>query len=242
MSMERNKQLIVALDGDWDLDGVSHIAGLLAGEVGMAKIGKRLFTRFGPEVVRRVRNTGLPVFLDLKFHDIPNTVATAVGEAVHLGVSMLTLHAAGGREMLKRAKAGALEEAGRLGVLPPSIVAVTVLTSLDDASLSEVGVSGGVSAQVERLSRLAYECDLDGVVASPMEIGLIRKVCGHDFLLVTPGIRPSGKVAGDDQSRVLTPAAAIKEGVDYIVVGRPIYGASDPVEAARQIVAEMETV
>lgn len=242
MTQERHRQLIVALDGDWDLEGVSRIAGELSGSVGMGKIGKRLFTRFGPDVLRRVSGAGLPVFLDLKYHDIPNTVAGGVAEAVHHGVAMMTLHAAGGREMLLRARAAADQEAQKLGVAAPLLVAVTVLTSLNDQALEEVGVSGGVAGQVERLARLAQDCGIDGVVASPQEVAAVRAACGPDFLVVTPGIRTETNVANDDQARVMTPERAIAAGVSYMVVGRPIYAAGNPADAAREIVSRMESV
>lgn len=240
--MNATKRLIVALDGDWDLPGLTDFAGRMVGEVGMVKIGKRLFTRHGPAATQCLREQGLPFFLDLKFHDIPNTVAQALGEAVALGCDMVNVHASGGSEMMKRARASVDECAARLGVPKPALIAVTVLTSLDEEQLLKVGVSAEVPEQVLRLAKLAKDCGLDGVVASPNEVGLIREALGRDFLVVTPGIRPAGKVAGDDQKRILTPAEAIRQGVDYIVVGRPVYGADDPLSAARDIVAQMAEV
>jgi orotidine-5'-phosphate decarboxylase len=172
------------------------------------------------------------VFLDLKYHDIPNTVAGAVGSASRLGVSLLNVHGLGGRAMLEAA-------VGALPAMGTRLLAVTVLTSHDEESLDQIGVTGTVSDSVRRLALLAKEAGLDGVVASPQEVGLIREVCGRDFLVVTPGIRPAGAAAGD-QARAATPAAALAAGADYLVVGRPILDAEDPAAAADAIVHEME--
>lgn len=238
--MDARERLIVAFDGDWSLAELDRIGAELSGRIGMAKIGKRLFTRHGPGVIEKLVAHSLPVFLDLKFNDIPNTVAEACAEAVATGAAMLDVHASGGREMMLRARESVDEAASRLGVVPPILIAVTVLTSFDEGSLNEVGVSGPLQEQVRRLASLAAVCGLDGAVASPREIEVIRKACGPDFLIVTPGIRPGGAVMGDDQKRVLSPSAALEKGADYIVVGRPIIAAPDPVAAAREVIAEME--
>ncbi len=238
--METRNPLIVALDGDWSLDDLVSTAGSFAKSVGMAKIGKRLFTRFGPPCVHAMHALDLPVFLDLKFHDIPNTVAQACEEAVKLGVRMLNVHASGGYNMMTRAAESVQETAFRLDLPKPDLIAVTVLTSLDRTQIGEVGIAGSVSDQVKRLAELAQKCGLDGVVASPHETPIVREVCGPDFLIVTPGVRPNLLVANDDQRRVMTPKHAIEQGADYLVIGRPIVNASDPSAAVRSILAEIE--
>lgn len=240
--MDARERLIVALDGDWSLDELEGTAAGLGREIGLVKVGKRLFVRHGPDALRRLNGLSLKVFLDLKFHDIPNTVRDACREATAMGCAMLNVHASGGRDMMLGAREGVDEAAGSLGVPPPRLLAVTVLTSLDDDGLAQIGVTDRLADQVRRLAALAAECGMDGVVASPREVGLVRDACGDDFLVVTPGVRPGGAVAGDDQRRVMTPLEAIRAGADYIVVGRPIYGAPDPVEAARGIVAQLREV
>ena len=204
----------------------------LRGHVGLFKVGSQLFTAAGPELVREIVQRGERVFLDLKFHDIPNTVAGAVASAAALGVSLVTVHGLGGRAMLE---AGV----GALPALGTRLVAITVLTSHDERTLGEIGVGGGVTDSVRRLALLAKDAGLDGVVASPHEATLIREACGSEFLIVTPGIRPAGAAAGD-QARAATPLAALAAGADYLVVGRPITEAADPAQAADRIVSEME--
>lgn len=231
-------RIIVALDVD-NLEKVKVTVALLAPEVGMFKIGKQLFTHAGPQAVRLVQELGGEVFLDLKFHDIPNTVAKAAVEATRLGVRMFNVHASGSLEMM----VATVKEVGRVCRLEkrrrPIMLAVTVLTSLNQDDLKRVGVDGRVAAQVVRLALLTKEAGMDGVVASPQEVADIRAACGRRFVIVTPGIRPADS-ASNDQQRVTTPADAVKAGVDYIVVGRPILEAKDPVAATRAIVAEME--
>jgi orotidine-5'-phosphate decarboxylase len=233
-------RLIAALDVE-TADEALRLFGLLRGEAGMFKVGSQLFTSAGPELVRRLVSEGARVFLDLKFHDIPNTVAAAAREAVRLGVALFNVHAAGGSEMMRRAAEATAEEAGRLGVAKPSLIAVTVLTSMDGAALAESGVSAAtVEEQVRRLARQTDACGLDGVVASPHEIAPVREeVARPGFLVVTPGVTPSG-AAYADQKRVTTPAAAVRAGADYVVVGRAILNAPDPARAARAVVEEME--
>ena len=204
----------------------------LRGRVGLFKVGSQAFTAAGPELVREIVALGERVFLDLKFHDIPNTVAGAVASAARLGVSLATVHGLGGRAMLEAA-------VGSLPAMGTRLLAITVLTSHDEATLGEIGVGGGLTNAVERLARLAKDAGVDGVVASPHEVALIRQACGRDFLVVTPGIRPAGAKSGD-QARAATPAAALAAGADYLVVGRPITEAADPGEAADRIVREME--
>ena len=206
------------------------------------KIGSIPFTIIGQRGIEMVKKHGGKVFLDLKWHDIPNTVAGAVSAAVALGVDMVNVHATGGKEMMKTAKTAAIETAKKLNVKPPIVIAVTVLTSFDDASYKEATCSSkNIKEQVPYLARLAKESGLDGVVASPEEVPLIRSVVGKDFLIVTPGIRPSWSAKGD-QKRVTTPADAIRLGSDYMVIGRPICAAKDPKEALAKIIDEIKSV
>ena len=223
-------QLLIALDVDTSEQAL-ELSEQLEDIAGGFKIGSRLFTGEGPSIVRRMAERGHRVFLDLKYHDIPNTVAGSVRAATELGVWMLTVHAAGGRDML-----AAAAEAASHGTVPPRIVAVTVLTSFDDAALGSVGVNRPVPRQVEALAALAKEAGVDGVVASPLEIGLVRARCGSDFTVVTPGIRDrKADATADDQVRTMNAAEAVRAGANYLVVGRPIIAASDPRAAAVRI-------
>ncbi|MGH7860157.1 MAG: orotidine-5'-phosphate decarboxylase [Candidatus Binatia bacterium] len=231
-------RLIFALDVGSSAEA-EKLVKLLVKEVGLFKIGKQLFLHAGPSIVRMVRDRGGEVFLDLKFHDIPRTVAKAAAEATRLGVRMFDLHASGSLAMMQQSVTEVNRVCRNEGLRRPKILAVTVLTSLTRDDLRRVGVQAGVESQVVRLARLARQAALDGVVASPLEIGRIRKECGRGFLIVTPGVRP-GNAAWDDQKRVLTPEQAIRAGADYIVVGKPIRDSSDPRAAAREIVREME--
>jgi orotidine-5'-phosphate decarboxylase len=238
MNMNAKDKLIVALDVDSTARALDLFEAL-RDVVGMFKIGSQLFTAAGPEVVRQIIARGGRVFLDLKFHDIPNTVAAAGVEATRLGVSIFNVHASGGAEMLRRTADAVAEIAGREGLAKPKVIAVTVLTSMDQTSLEQIGMNNDPWAVVARLARLAADCGLDGVVASPREIQVIREtISSRDFLIVTPGIRPDNDT--DDQKRTLTAAEAITAGADYLVVGRPILKADDPVAAARRVVAEIE--
>jgi orotidine-5'-phosphate decarboxylase len=230
-------RLIVGLDVD-HVAAADALVHRLGDAVRFYKIGKQLFVHAGPDVVRRVQASGAEVFLDLKFHDIPNTVAAAGVEAARLGVRIFNIHTAGGLTMMKRT-VDEVEKVCRAERLRrPKIIGVTVLTSLADADLVQVGVERTAAAQVLRLARLAKRAGLDGVVASPREIGAIRRACGPDFLVVTPGVRPAG-VDTNDQKRVLTPGAAMAAGADYLVVSRPVLAAADPVAAANDIVTDM---
>lgn len=239
-NVSAKKRLIVALDVETAAEA-RRLFAALRDAAGMFKVGSQLFTAAGPGFVRELVDAGARVFLDLKFHDIPNTVAAASREAVRLGVALFNVHAAGGSEMMRRAAESTREEAARLGVTRPALIAVTVLTSMDAAALAETGVEAdSVEAQVRRLARLADTCGLDGVVASPREIAPVREsVRRADFLVVTPGVRPKS-AAHDDQKRVMTPAEAIRAGADFIVLGRALLNATDPARAASEIVREME--
>ena len=204
------------------------------------KIGNQLFTAAGPAAVERAHKRGCRVFLDLKYHDIPNTVAGAVREATRMGVFMLNVHASGGVAMMRAAAEAATKAAKDFGVARPIVIGVTVLTSLDRKALQhDVGVAGSVEAHVLRLAERARDAGLDGCVASPREIELLRGALGPTFVIVTPGIRPAER--GDDQVRVATPGSAISAGADYIVVGRPITAAPDPAAAAHSILEEIRT-
>jgi orotidine-5'-phosphate decarboxylase len=233
-------RLLVALDVDTAAEART-LADALRGAVGGFKIGSRLFTSHGPSVVEQLVARGDRVFLDLKFHDIPNTVAGAIAAAVRLGVWMVDVHAAGGAAMMRAAVDAAREEAARRSTRPPLVIAVTMLTSLSESNLAESGFSGSIGQSVERLARLAQDAGLDGVVASPQEIPVIRRTCGPSFTIVTPGIRGGDDERGD-QSRTMSAADALNAGASYLVVGRPIIAAPDPRKAAERVAAGTGTV
>ena len=228
--MNARDRLIVALDVP-KAEAARALVDRLAGHVGMFKVGSQLFTAAGPDLVHEIVGRGEKVFLDLKFHDIPNTVAGAVSSASRLGVSLVDVHGLGGRAMME-AGVGALPAMGT------RLLAITILTSHDEETLGEIGVNGSMADSVRRLAQLAKEAGTDGVVASPHEVAVVREASGTDFLIVTPGIRPAGAAPGD-QARAATPAAALAAGADYIVVGRPITDAPDPAAAADAIVREL---
>ena len=233
------RQLLVALDVDTAAEA-RQLADRLRGVAGGFKIGSRLFTGEGPRIVEELAARGDRVFLDLKFQDIPNTVAGAVAAATRLGVWMVNVHAGGGTAMMRAAREAVHEEAAKRSRTAPLVIAVTMLTSLDDRAAAEVGFDRPVAGQVERLAALAQSAGLDGVVASPQEIGLIRRRCGADFAIVTPGIRGAGDAKGD-QSRTLSAAEALTAGATYLVVGRPVIGAPDPRAAAERIAEDCKT-
>jgi len=230
-------RLIFALDiGRGGMEEVLSWVESLQGHVGLFKVGKEAFTIYGPALIAQIHERGARVFLDLKYHDIPNTVARAAEGAVGLGVAMFNVHAAGGRSMMAAAAVAANEAAARLRAPAPVLIAVTVLTSLGDEDLREIGINMTTMDAVLNFARMAQDAGLAGVVASPREIEAIRKACGEDFVIVTPGIRGSGAVAGDDQKRTLSPEEAILAGADYLVVGRPIRMAANPASEADRIV------
>jgi orotidine-5'-phosphate decarboxylase len=234
--------ILVALDVSTAAEAFA-VADTLRGAVGGYKIGSQLFTAVGPDIVRKFVERGDPVFLDLKFHDIPNTVAGAVSAATELGVWMVNVHASGGAAMLAAARRAADETSARTGRKAPLVIAVTVLTSMDAATLAGVGVPSTPLDQVLRLATLAQKSGLDGVVASPQEIAAIRSECGPEFAIVTPGIRGGSATSGpDDQHRTSTPAGAVSAGSSYLVIGRPITAASDPRAAALAILDEVRAV
>lgn len=237
-AQDPKERLCLALDVP-SIEEVDVIVRELAGMVGIFKVGLELFTSIGPTVIERIRSSGENVFVDLKFHDIPNTVARATRSITRLGVSMLNVHASGGVDMMRAAADAANDEASKAGLPVPYVLAVTVLTSLSESTLrEEVGISTPMNEQVVTLAKLAQSSGLNGVVASPKETGLIREACGHSFLLVTPGIRPRGSDPAD-QRRITTPSEAISLGADYIVVGRPILAAQDRKAACEGILAEI---
>lgn len=233
--------LIVALDFD-SLKSALAFAKQVSDVVGMFKVGSQLFSNAGPEAVRQVAALGNGVFLDLKFHDIPNTVAGAVlASAAMPGVQLVNVHALGGSAMLKAA-AQAISAGVPMGADRPRLIAVTVLTSMDQKTMREAGIAGTPLTRAVKLAQLTKKCGVDGVVASVQEAKAIRKACGRDFLIVTPGVRPIEKSCAkrkDDQARTATPTQAIHAGADYIVVGRPITAAADPRAAAQAVVDEV---
>jgi orotidine-5'-phosphate decarboxylase len=232
--------ILVALDVARAADALA-LADSLGDSVGGLKVGFQLFTAVGPSIVRELVGAGHRVFLDLKFHDIPNTVAGAVAAAADLGVWMVNVHASGGAAMMTAARDAAAERAAALGRPRPLVIAVTVLTSMDAGTLASVGVAKTPLDQVVHLAEMARQSGLDGVVASPQETAAIRRACGQDFLIVTPGIRggAASVSAADDQNRVATPAGAIAAGSSYLVVGRPITAAPSPRAAAQAILSEI---
>lgn len=236
--MKPEERLIVALDVDTKEKAIALVERLKS-NIKLFKIGSELFTSCGPEIAAVVKSKDCGVFLDLKFHDIPNTAARAVTVATRLRVSIMNVHALGGYDMMNKAAYAAREEAKRLKIEKPKLIAVTILTSMNKNSLKKIGVNDTIEKIVLRLARLAKDAGLDGVVASPSEVRLIRRELGQEFIIVTPGVRPEWAAATGDQKRVATPREAIDNGADFIVVGRPIIEATDPVEASGKILEEI---
>ena len=236
--MQTHERIIIALDVG-DLGQARDLAIQLRDKVGAFKIGKQLFTRYGPAAVEMIRSLGAAVFLDLKFHDIPTTVARACCEATRLGVRMLTLHTLGGATMLQEAVKAVHQCAAEEGFSRPLLLGVTVLTSMHEQNLHQIGIHLSLEELVLRLARNGKDAGLDGVIASPREAELIKWECGSGFLVVTPGIRPAA-TALHDQQRTLTPAQAVRAGADYLVIGRPVTEAPDPRSAVEAIIAELK--
>lgn len=240
MTNNANNPIIAALDVS-TADQAREIIEELRGEVGAFKVGLQLFTSAGASFVREIVRRDVKIFLDVKFHDIPNTVAKAAVEVARLGVWMFNIHALGGSEMMTRTAGEVREICEKENLRPPKIIGVTVLTSANEETLSEVGIEKNIDLQVLRLAQLTAKCELDGVVASPHEVEAIRQAVGsRDFLIVTPGIRPSF-ATNDDQKRVMTPKAAVRTGSDYLVIGRPILQAADKIRAVREILEEINS-
>lgn len=237
--MEAKERIILALDVDSEKDALALVEKLRA-DVGMFKVGMQLFNSAGPNIVRKIRSLGGKVFVDLKFHDIPNTVAAASRVVTRLGCNMFNVHASGGREMMKQCARAVQEEADNNGITPPAAIAVTVLTSLSQEEVTdEMHIAMPLDKLVVEWAMMARECGLSGVVASPQEVSAIRKACGEDFLIVTPGVRPAWSEA-NDQKRFTTPRQALELGSSYLVIGRPITKADDSIEAAKKISQELE--
>ncbi|CCO07204.1 orotidine-5'-phosphate decarboxylase [Desulforamulus hydrothermalis] len=235
------EKLIVALDVDTG-EAALDLVKKLSTQVGMFKVGMQLFYQAGPDIVKRLKEAGVRVFLDLKLHDIPNTVAQAARGLTALGADIINVHAAGGTAMMRAAAEAVREQAAALGRPAPRVIAVTVLTSIDPTAFQyELGFTCDIQRKVADWALLTRQAGLDGVVASPREIAVIRRACGEDFLIITPGIRPAWSVAGD-QKRIMTPAAALGQGAGYLVVGRPITGQADPAAAAQKIITELAEV
>ena len=229
------KRIIVALDVEGRKKALSLVQKLERAEI--FKVGLKLFTAEGPSLLQEIQSLGKKIFLDLKLHDIPNTVAEAVKMGIKHGAHMLTLHSSGGQEMMASAVKAA-REVERIGKAKSRLLAVTILTSLKDEELREIGMNASIRTQVLRLAKLAKEAEMDGVVCSPQEIDIIKGEFGKDFLVVTPGIRPSWAIP-HDQKRIMTPSLAIKKGADYLVIGRPIIEAFSPQEAFLEICEEL---
>ena len=227
------EKIILALDVESFKEAEKFVV-LLREHIGIFKVGKQLFTHCGPEIIEMINHHSGKVFLDLKYHDIPHTVARAVEEACKLKVFMLTLHATGGQEMMREAVDASIRMAQEHSFPPPLILAVTILTSLQQEDLADIGMNSPIEEAVLRLAELAKSAGVQGVVASAKEAALIRDTCGSNFVIVTPGIRPKGTASGD-QKRTLTPKEALLAGSDYIVIGRPILKAKDPLKAVREI-------
>jgi len=235
---EKDPRLIVALDVD-SYKKAAQLVKKLSPYVKVFKVGNILFTQCGPKIVRYVHKTGAKVFLDLKYNDIPNTVSKAAVEATKMGVYMINVHALSGKDALRLTAEAVAKEARKHHMFKPILVAVTILTSLREHDLSPLGVRGSIKGIVLRLAKAAQESGFDGVVASAKELTVIKEKFGHNFVVVTPGIRPEWAKGASDQKRVVTPKKAIENGSDFIVVGRPVIAAKRPVDAAKKILQEI---
>ena len=241
MNIAPTDPIYCAIDTD-DLDKARALSKSLAAVNCCIKLGLQFFNAHGPQGVKIIRDAhpDLSIFLDLKYHDIPNTVAQAVKAAVPLQVQYINVHASGGTEMMRAAKKAAIDEADRLGVKAPKVLAVTILTSLSDENLDEIGYRGNSAQQVVQLAKLTQDAGLDGIVCSPHEITQVRQVCRDDFILMVPGIRPQSHESGsDDQKRIMSPAQAINAGASHLVIGRPITQSDDPAQAAQDILKQI---
>ena len=239
MTLTPKDRLVLALDIDDDKEALG-IVHELKDVVGMFKVGHQLFTAYGPDIVRRITNAGGRVFLDLKYHDIPNTVAKASAEAVKLGVSIFNVHALGGFDMMKAAAESAKEAAQKQNLQPPLVLAVTILTSMEEKTLrKELKIARSLQREVAHLARLAQRAGMHGVVASPQEIKMLRRAIRGAFVILTPGVRPAW-AGQDDQKRIMTPGEAVAAGTDYIVVGRPVLKAATRRDAVKKILEDME--
>ncbi|MDP8218694.1 MAG: orotidine-5'-phosphate decarboxylase [Candidatus Theseobacter exili] len=236
--MQPEERIITALDVD-TIDEALEISEKIGYKAKTVKVGSQLFTRVGPEIISALKKKGKNVFLDLKFNDIPNTVAMSAEAAFALGVKIFNVHVSGGKEMMKACMNSVKSVAEKNDGVRPVVLGVTVLTSMDEKEMSDdLGIKRSLAEQVRSFARLAKESGLDGVVASPKEIRLIREDCGENFIILTPGIRPEWSVK-NDQKRIMTPSEAIKAGADYLVIGRPITNSSDPAMAFEKIVEEV---
>lgn len=238
--MMADNRIIAALDVH-TLDDMKDLVSRLGDSISFYKVGMELFYSIGPDAVAYLKDQGKQVFLDLKVHDIPNTAAQSLRALTRLGADFMTIHGTGGRAMMEAAAEAAADEAAKLGIRRPRLLAVTVLTSMDEKAWEEIGGRYSVAETVRRLAALAREAGIDGTVSSPYEARAVRDLCGPDFLIVTPGIRPSF-AAANDQKRFTTPAQALQSGASHLVIGRPITKADDPRQAAQQITAEIQGV
>jgi len=236
---ELSDRVIIALDVA-TFDEARQLMEQLSNKAGMFKVGSQLFTSVGPDIIREIKGKGKRLFLDLKFHDIPNTVARASEVATELGVDMFNVHVSGGLEMMRAAAEATKSKASELGIEKPIILGVTILTSIDALTFQQdFASSNSLQEQIVYMARLAQRAGLDGVVASPQEIQFIRIACGNDFVVVTPGVRPEW-AAQDDQKRTMTPAEALAAGANYVVIGRPIYQSPEPANALKRVLQQLE--
>lgn len=233
-----DERIIAALDVR-TMDEAENLVEKLGDSIGFYKVGMELFYAVGPQIITYLKNKNKKVFLDLKLHDIPNTVTEGLISLMKLGVDIFNVHASGGFTMMQTAAQKVKEEAEKMGITPPKLIAITVLTSINEKDWAGLGMKCTIKNQVINLARLTKKAGLDGVVASPREAAEIRQVCGDDFMIVTPGVRPAGS-AKNDQSRVATPAQALQNGASHLVIGRPIYKAADPRKAAEEILADIK--